>query len=152
MNFKWQSGCWIANRKHWNTALLMLTHHCSSERDGFHYINVTFFILKFLLKVINLTTELFCSKPETSLILSGLHYTPALTYPGDLTVICRTSTLDTWQCVHVAIPRCDPWLGVSVISQENLGEAALEMWSLFLMFIKTSGPWSWNMAFPKKQT
>lgn len=70
----------------------------------------------------------------------------------DLTVICRTSTLDTWQRVHVAIPRCDPWLRVSVISQENLGEAALEMWSLFLMFIKTSGPWSWNMAFPKKQT
>lgn len=41
--------------------------------------------------------------------------------PWDLTVICRTSTLDTWQCVHVAIPRCHPWLGVSVISQEKGG-------------------------------
>lgn len=70
----------------------------------------------------------------------------------DLTVIFRTSILDTWQRVHVAIPRCDPWLRVSVISRENQGEAALEMWSLFLMFIETSGPWSWNMAFPKKQT
>lgn len=39
----------------------------------------------------------------------------------DLTVICRTSTLDTWQRVHGASPRCDPWLRVSVMSQENGG-------------------------------
>lgn len=67
----------------------------------------------------------------------------------DLVVICRTSTLDTWQCVHVAIPRCDPWHMGCQWSARNTGG---RQWSLFLMFFETSGPWSWNVAFPKKQT
>lgn len=58
----------------------------------------------------------------------------------DLTVICRTSTLDTWQCVHGASPRYDPWLGVSVMSQENGGETALEKWNFSWCSLKPQGP------------
>lgn len=150
MNFKWQAGCWIANRKHWNTALLMLTHHSSSERDGFHYVKVLYY--KVPIKGHKSYYRILIPQAWDQSHFEWASLYTCTYLSRDLTVICRTSTLDAWQRVHVAVPRCDPWLGVSVISQENLGEAALETWSLFLTFIETSGPWSWNMAFPKKQT
>lgn len=68
-----------AKTQHRTTTLLKLTPAFSLRRYVFHYIKVTCFILTLLLKVINLDTQFLSSGWQV--ILNGLNYTRALTYP-----------------------------------------------------------------------